>query len=293
MMKYRKICNLDFDIPSESFVSYTYLGNQINIQYNSKKNCSCPIIKINKDCYYSKKTNEIKYFNKTEKRIQNKKSIFQSMNKLKNIVMLNTSKHPENALFITLTYAENMKDQKRLYQDFRIFNQKLQRYIYKQKNCRAEYIAVTEPQERGAFHLHVIYIFPSKAPFIDNKIIEKLWEHGFTSTKRLKNSDNIALYLSAYLCNLKPQDENTFINDTQKKSVIKGARLHFYPKGMRLYRVSRGIKKPEVETMQRKKAEKILKENNYVLKYEATFKITEDDSYTNIINKKEYKKVKK
>ena len=62
---------------------------------------------------------------------------------------------------------------------------------------------------------------------------------------------------------------------------------------MRLYRVSRGIKKPEVETMQRKKAEKILKENNYVLKYEATFKITEDDSYTNIINKKEYKKVKK
>lgn len=44
--------------------------------------------------------------------------------------------------------------------------------------------------------------------------------------------------------------------------------------------------------MQRKKAEKILKENNYVLKYEATFKIT-DDSYTNIINKKEYKKVKK
>lgn len=76
MMKYRKICNLDFDIPSESFVSYTYLGNQINIQYNSKKNCSCPIIKINKDCYYSKKTNEVKYFTKTEKEFKTRKAFY-------------------------------------------------------------------------------------------------------------------------------------------------------------------------------------------------------------------------
>ena len=38
MMKYRKICNLDFDIPSESFVYFTYLGNQITQRRQMKSN---------------------------------------------------------------------------------------------------------------------------------------------------------------------------------------------------------------------------------------------------------------
>ena len=46
-------------------------------------------------------------------------------------------------------------------------------------------------------------------------------------------------YLIAYLSNLQIGDEGS-----QNKAIIKGARLYMYPKGIRIYRTSRGIKKP-------------------------------------------------
>ena len=54
---------------------------------------------------------------------------------------------------------------------------------------------------------------------------------GFTKTKRLKDTDNVASYLMAYLTNV-PKDE--IVPGTIKKGIIKGARLHFYPSGVHI-----------------------------------------------------------
>jgi len=71
-----------------------------------------------------------------------------------------------------------------------------------------------------------------------NKIIEECWKKGFTKTKRLKNSDKVGNYVIAYLTNLEIDDNHN------SKKYVKGARLYLYPKGVRIYRCSRGIKKP-------------------------------------------------
>ncbi|WP_422877484.1 hypothetical protein [Lactobacillus acidophilus] len=81
-----------------------------------------------------------------------------------------------------------------------------------------------------------------KYPFIDNKIMEEMWGQGFTKTKKLKDSDNVAAYLMAYLTDM-PKDE-ILPSKTKSKSIIKGARLHFYPTGVHIYRSSRGIRHP-------------------------------------------------
>ena len=74
---------------------------------------------------------------------------------------------------------------------------------------------------------------------IPNNDLAKMWGKGFTKTKRLKRADKVGNYLIAYLSNLQIGDEGS-----QNKSIVKGARLYMYPKGIRIYRTSRGIKKP-------------------------------------------------
>lgn len=68
-----------------------------------------------------------------------------------------------------------------------------------------------------------------------------MWRQGFTKTKRLKESDNVAAYLMAYLTDM---PKNEIMPNVKSKSILKGARLHFYPSGVHIYRNSRGLIKP-------------------------------------------------
>ena len=85
-----------------------------------------------------------------------------------------------------------------------------------------------------------------------------MWGFGFVSVKSVdKNIDNIGKYLTAYLTDL-PIDKGTNISKElvggevkeltskdESKRIIKGARLKMLPVGIRIYRYSRGIKKPD------------------------------------------------
>ncbi len=95
-------------------------------------------------------------------------------------------------------------------------------------------LVVLEPQASGSWHLHGLIKSKHQLPFIDNnKVIEPMWGQGFTETKRLKDTDNVASYLMAYLTDV-PKDK--IVPGTSKKGVIKGARLHFYPSGVSSFR---------------------------------------------------------
>lgn len=74
----------------------------------------------------------------------------------------------------------------------------------------------------GAWHLHIIYIFESKRPYIPKKDFEKLWGLGFVNIKSLKGIDNLGMYLSAYLSSMQLEYKN---NDSNNKRIIKGSRL--------------------------------------------------------------------
>jgi hypothetical protein len=165
-------------------------------------------------------------------REDNQVSLRRTIKRLRDLINCNFF-GDDNELFITLTYRENMTDYKRLYKDFDRFYKRLR---YRFKDIEFCYISVIEPQERGAWHLHVLLKALNKDYlFIDNdSVISELWGQGFTKTQRLRGVDNVGAYLSSYLTDL--------IDEKGRKK--KGARLYLYPSGVNIYRCSRNCRRP-------------------------------------------------
>lgn len=159
---------------------------------------------------------------KAETRLANERNIRIACEKFKWKVRANAE---DARLFITLTYAENMTDTRQLYEDFRRFWQKL-----KGRYGITGYLVAFEPQERGAWHAHLITI--GGADFVSNAQIAKLWGHGFTKTKACRAIADLGNYLTAYLT---------------KMDGKKGSRLGLYPARFRFLRWSKGLKEPSVK----------------------------------------------
>lgn len=248
----------DASINQEDLVCVKKMNHIYELCYLEYRNSVCPIQKIDKDSYILLNTGEVKECNHIENRSENKLQVSQSLKRLRDYINTNVV-DVNNCKWITLTYAENMTDSKRLYIDFKNF---VKRFKYKYGHF--EYIVACEPQGRGAWHCHCIIIFDKKAPYIPNKEIETLWNLGFTKTNKLDDIDNIGAYLTAYLGDMdltSCKNNNISFNKEDVKIIteigniklkkpkkfVKGGRLSMYPPNFNLYRISRGIKKPEKE----------------------------------------------
>lgn len=278
------------------------MGNIFEIRSMSKQP-EMSIKKLDRDCYIKLDTGEIKTFRHAERRIDNLASVSQSLKHLREYINSNVI-DPKTTIFITLTYAENMQDPQRLYEDFRKFNMRLCYYIRKNSMPRYEYIVAIEPQARGSLHAHLLLIFAKKAPFIPHDDLADIWGHGFVKIKRLKNVDNIGAYLSAYLGDMELTEAVTAHSKNvngfkiaeysngdkmQKKAIVKGARLKLYPKSFRLFRKSRGIMPPIIENCTN--AEAMQKVEGAALTYEKTIRIADNNgNICNIINYRHYNK---
>lgn len=251
------------------------MGNLKEIMCMDKLNIKgFGIKKISKTEYLIVDTGEIKEYQKHSfNRSEDKESLRRTFKRLRQLINTNFT-GLANELCFTITYKENMMDYKALYKDFDKFMKKL-RYKY----ADVDYISVVEPQERGAWHCHILLKFNSlKKVYIPNKDVANMWGHGFVKVKAMnKDIDNLGAYLSAYLGDIELTDNNlnelvstgaikigNSINIKEvevngvKKKFIKGGRLHFYPVGMNIYRSSRGIKKPEIQNISYEKAKKIV-----------------------------------
>lgn len=246
----------DFNIPECSLISLKKMGSIFEVCYTEHKNAGIYIQLIDKDHYANLKTGEILECNHISNRSESIAQVSQSLKRLRDYINTNVI-DVTKCKWITLTYAENMTDRERLYKDMEKFVKKM-RYKY----GHFDYIVACEPQGRGAWHSHCIFIFDSKAPFIPNDDLSSIWGHGFTKTQKLdSNIDNIGAYLTAYLGDM-PLDEcldsgirfnlqdiklvDSIGNENLKvpKKFVKGARLYLYPPNFNIYRISRGIKKP-------------------------------------------------
>lgn len=244
-----------FKIDNKSLVSVKKMQHIYEICYCEHRNTKSYIQLIDKDNYVYLPTGEVKICNHINNRSESKSQVSQSLKRLREYINTNIN-DPNNCKWITLTYAENMTDDKRLYKDVEKFIKKC-RYKY----GHFEYITACEPQGRGAWHCHCIFIFDKKAPYIPNKELSKIWGNGFTKTQKLANVDNIGAYLTAYLGDMELADcerNNISYNKSDVKIVdeidgkklktskkfVKGARLSMYPPNFNIYRISRGIKKP-------------------------------------------------
>jgi len=239
-------------------VTVTIMHHIVEVQHMEKENHKANIRKLDKDRYLHLDTGEIKKFDHIENRQQSYNSLTQTFKRLRYLINNNfTGKG--NELHVTLTYKDNMTDPKRLYKDFDKFIKRL-RYAYRDKSS-IDYICVVEPQERGAWHCHLLLRFNDlDNVFIPSNDLADMWEHGFIKIKSLKDVDNIGAYLSAYLADVELTEDNLTdvykagdqikVKESKGKKYIKGGRLHLYPPGINIYRKSRGIVEPERRKMQ-------------------------------------------
>lgn len=254
-------------IANDALVRVKRMGNIVEILFAEHISRGGSIRKLDAEQYVVLSTGEVKQFSHEENRADCTESIRKSMSMLRDLINTNVTA-PHKCRWMTLTYAENMTDTRKLLNDFKNFNTRCRREYH--DYGKYEYIAVAEPQGRGAWHLHVILIFPQKAPHMENERIRALWGHGFVSIKALNNIDNVGAYLTAYLGDVELEDykkehpdEKYFgeIKDVRivdhegkevNKRIVKGARLSMYPPGMHIYRCSKGIRKPTVAYMRYK-----------------------------------------
>lgn len=198
-----------------------------------------------------------------------------------------------------------MTDAKQLYKDFKLFNMRFQYYCKTHGYNKPEYIVVMEPQGRGAWHAHLLYLFDCRAPYIPNHELSSLWEHGFVKVTSLDDVDNVGAYLTAYLgdlelsdCSPAPPGKTVKVlelpdnnGNLQTKRFIKGGRLHLYPANFNMYRYSRGIKKPVSEMLEQSEAETMVK--NVAKTFETTVKFTEpENNFETVINTAYYNKTR-
>lgn len=252
----------------KDIVTLTQMGHISEIQYMEKMNLKPHTVKLSKHDYLVLETGEVKQYIHNENRSQNANSLRKTFKKLRYLIN-NNFIGASNELFLTLTYAENMTDNERLYTDVDKFVKRL-RYRYKNQTT-VDYLNVVEPQERGAWHCHMLIRFNDlEKIFIPNDEIALMWGHGFVTVKSMKKVDNIGAYLTAYLADVEltgDNDDLAYKDDTkvvektvngQEKKFIKGGRLYMYPSGMNLYRKSKGILPPERFRMHYEKAKEAI-----------------------------------
>lgn len=283
-------------------------GHITELMWVEKRNTKMYIRKVSADEYIDireepdPETGELilHKFNRSNNRAENKAGVAKSLALGRDLLNTNIT-DVNRCRWVTLTYAENMTDPKRLYEDFKNFNKRL-RYKLGEKY---EYIVAMEPQGRGAWHAHVVMIFDHKAPFIPNHELAEIWGHGFVTVKKLDDVDNVGAYLTAYLGDMDLSDvENGNVEvpkgyhdvkvveveddngEILEKRYIKGGRLHLYPPKFNIFRYSRGIKKPTTEMMRADKAEK--KVSADTLTFEKTLKISNGEAFESLLNYRYY-----
>lgn len=297
------VVNQDADeryfLKPNDIVTVTSMNHMVEVQYMEKMNTSNNIKKLDKNRYVQLSTGEIKEFNHSETRKDNYNSLRQTFKKVRYLINNNFT-GARNELHVTLTYAENMTDTKRLYIDFKYFVERL-RTRYKGISS-LDYMCVVEPQARGAWHCHMLVRFNDvEKVFIPNNELEKVWGHGFVKIKSLEGNDNIGAYLSAYLADLDIDEEmsvktlwtlnaeglmiQTKTVEGKEKKFVKGGRLHMYPPGMNLYRKSKGIVFPERKKTTYENIKKIVGSANP--HYEKTYKVEKED-FENTIHYQQY-----
>lgn len=214
---------------------------------------------------------------------------------------------PSRVIWITLTY-----DQARygVVRDPAVVQADLQEYHRRQRRWarglgyELEYIDVLEPQRSGAWHVHEVLICTTgKMPYIDNNgQTARWWARGFTSTRAVRDIDNLGAYLSAYLGDAEVDVAggevargrtvdvelvNPETGKRERKKFLKGGRIHYYPRGMNMYRCSRGIERPSVTYLNCYELEELLGRLGDP-DYRASKELTVSDNGTSFTKKMSY-----
>lgn len=228
-------------------------GNVIDIKQTARPPRKINVQWIDADTYIDLATGEILKAAHSETRgdAMSKAELRRTFARMRGLINTNFM-GDENEKLVTLTYHENMTDPQRLYYDLQHFTEKMKR-----KLGEIKYITAVEPQGRGAWHAHMLVKqLTSNSTYLTEEMVQEIWPHGWiVDVEPMTSVTNVGAYLSAYLSNT-PDDstdnQQSSIPGSSRqvpKRVIKGGRLHMYPRGMHIYRASRNLEQPLQMTM--------------------------------------------
>lgn len=123
-------------------------------------------------------------------RIPKPRSVFALSRSKKRIRRLVNSNHGMDK-FLTLTFAENVTDIPQANYQFKIFRQKLERYLGRQ----FKYLGVLEFQKSGRIHYHVML----DIPYIEWQVLSKIWGYGRIQIETIRDKRKTGAYIAKYV----------------------------------------------------------------------------------------------
>ena len=207
-------------------------------------------------------TGEIVDEKKSLKRGENLKQLIQSNLQLQDLIKEN-SINLDKILLLTLTYKHKTLDTEQIDDDFNAFMKRLRRKVV--EFGAIEFINVYEfYRDLQGYHIHAILFFneSTRKVFVPVETILKAWKKGDVSVGAPTNF-GYYYYLTPHLSK-EVNDKNSHLHE---KALLQME----LPANSKLYRHSKGIKKPLIHTDTYENVKKYLDENKYVLEKESVY----------------------
>lgn len=241
-----------------------YDGSEYHVPQNQIKDYNFRVVRSGNVLEVYQYENKV-YYNYTDKDRQardkeksetwngkDEKCLARARREIRRIIWSNWNKYSK---FLTLTYADNMQDKDQFLYDWKMFCKTMARWGYK-----LNYLYVLEYQERGAIHAHVV-VFNDE--FIDVRIIENAWQHGFVKINCINDIHNLGAYVCKYLTKETLSEYNS-----------------------RSYSTSRGLNRPIERKITLKQGSSLIQEllKTGEVVYQTSFNVLCDDIITNQVN---------
>lgn len=144
--------------------------------------------------HYGGSLSRHKRVGKRRSKIRRGFSISRARQRIRRLISANTGQYGCRDLFITFTFAENVRELEKANACWTAFVKRLKYHL----TFNPAYVAVVEFQTRGAVHYHAVFFNIPYIEGIKDKWAE-IWGHGFISIKSVQNINSIGAYVSKYL----------------------------------------------------------------------------------------------
>lgn len=291
------------EIPNNAEVKVIESKDAVIVKYSKvKSNNISKYKKCKGNTYINMFTGEVKKYKK--KHFKTIEMIRENMRKLRLLIELNFNFRSEDILFITLTCNKLVKSIKTIKKFKENFIRRL-KAKYSKKDFL--YVGKYERSKNGSWHIHfLIKDTKNKKMYIPNEIIQKLWEKGFTKTKKVKKDSKVVIkgknsnddkeYEDLNNDNdcedLNDDEEGENLNDDEEYDIVdymcKTNQLYNVPINEQIYCTSKNIDRGQASKMKYEEAQ--AKTKNYILVKERTIEVKNADQFVNKHNKKIYNK---
>ena len=165
-------------------------------------------LKKRKDAKYKRWLQKIKTWDETETATTKKSrelSMFRAKKKLTRLIDSNIHQYTNfkgkiyPPVFLTLTFKEDIRNQKDGNKLFTLFIKRLNYEINNKKSNTLKYSAVIEFQDKtrgGVIHYHIIFY---NLPYIQKAKLETIWDQGFLDIREIKKAKSISKYVTKYM----------------------------------------------------------------------------------------------